>query len=50
MAIIAEQEKLKNLGLEKELQAGNQSRPSDDSDSTPEQVQELQQVLQQKER
>ncbi|KAI7795827.1 myomegalin [Triplophysa rosa] len=49
MAIIAEREKLKNLGLEKELQAANQSKPSGDSDSTPKRVQELQQVLQQKE-
>lgn len=50
MAIIAEKEKLKNLGLEKELQAANQLRPSSDSDSVPKRVQELQHVLQQKER
>ncbi|XP_042634516.1 CDK5 regulatory subunit-associated protein 2-like isoform X4 [Cyprinus carpio] len=49
MATIAEQEKLKNLGLEKELQAANQSGPSADSGSTPERVRELQQALQEKE-
>ncbi|XP_073680203.1 CDK5 regulatory subunit-associated protein 2 isoform X2 [Garra rufa] len=49
MATIAEQEKLKNLGLEKELQAANQSGPSNDSGSTPERVRELQQALQEKE-
>ncbi|RXN34217.1 myomegalin-like isoform X1 [Labeo rohita] len=36
MATIAEQEKLKNLGLEKRLQAANQTGPSADSGSTPE--------------
>ncbi len=50
MATIAEQEKLKNLGLEKELQAAKQSGPSADSGSTPERVRELQQALQEKER
>ncbi|XP_051534202.1 CDK5 regulatory subunit-associated protein 2-like isoform X2 [Myxocyprinus asiaticus] len=49
MAIIAEQEKLKNLRLEKELQGTNQSGPSTGSGSAPEQVRELQQALQQKE-
>nr|XP_055035110.1 CDK5 regulatory subunit-associated protein 2-like isoform X6 [Misgurnus anguillicaudatus] len=49
MAIIAEQEKVKNIGLEKELQAANQSGPSGNSDSAPERVKELQKVLQQKE-
>ncbi|XP_042603548.1 CDK5 regulatory subunit-associated protein 2-like isoform X1 [Cyprinus carpio] len=49
MATIAEQEKLKNLGLEKELQAAKQSGPSADSGSTPERVRELQQALQEKE-
>ncbi|KAL0163341.1 hypothetical protein M9458_042737, partial [Cirrhinus mrigala] len=49
MATIAEQEKLKNLGLEKELQAAKQSGPSADSSSTPERVRELQQALQEKE-
>ncbi|XP_026091054.1 CDK5 regulatory subunit-associated protein 2-like isoform X3 [Carassius auratus] len=49
MATIAEQEKLKNLGLEKELQAANQSGPSADSGSTPERLRELQQALQEKE-
>ncbi|KAF4098928.1 hypothetical protein G5714_020958 [Onychostoma macrolepis] len=49
MASIAEQEKLKNLGLEKELQAAKQSGPSADSGSTPERVRELQQTLQEKE-
>ncbi|KAK2872302.1 hypothetical protein Q8A67_022199 [Cirrhinus molitorella] len=52
MATIAEQEKLKNLGLEKELQAANQSGPSansgSSSGSTPERVRELQQALQEK--
>lgn len=50
MAVIAEREKLKNLGLEKELQAGNQSKPSGDSDFASERLKELQQDLQQKER
>lgn len=50
MATIAEQEKLKNLGLERELQAANQSGPSTDSSSTPQQVRELQQALQESER
>lgn len=50
MATIAEQEKLKNLGLEKELQASKQSGPSADSGSTPERVRALQQALQEKER
>ncbi|XP_051959651.1 centrosome-associated protein CEP250-like [Xyrauchen texanus] len=49
MAIIAEQEKLKNLRLEKELQGANQSGPSTGSVSTPEHVRELQQALQEKE-
>uniref|UniRef100_A0A671Q9U8 CDK5 regulatory subunit-associated protein 2-like n=1 Tax=Sinocyclocheilus anshuiensis TaxID=1608454 RepID=A0A671Q9U8_9TELE len=49
MATIAEQEKLKNLGLEKAMQATNQSGPSADSGSTPERVRELQQALQEKE-
>ncbi|XP_073668675.1 CDK5 regulatory subunit-associated protein 2 isoform X5 [Paramisgurnus dabryanus] len=49
MAIIAEQEKVKNIGLEKELQAANQSGPSGNVDSAPERVKELQKVLQQKE-
>ncbi|XP_051961433.1 myomegalin-like isoform X2 [Xyrauchen texanus] len=49
MAIIAEKEKLKNLGLEKELQAANQSGPPAGSGSAPEQVRELQQALQEKE-
>ncbi|XP_016128229.1 CDK5 regulatory subunit-associated protein 2-like isoform X6 [Sinocyclocheilus grahami] len=49
MATIAEQEKLKNIGLEKELQAAKQSGPSSDSGSTPERVRELQQALQEKE-
>ncbi|XP_050948435.1 CDK5 regulatory subunit-associated protein 2 isoform X2 [Labeo rohita] len=49
MATIAEQEKLKNLGLEKRLQAANQTGPSADSGSTPERVRELQQALQEKE-
>ncbi|XP_056302871.1 CDK5 regulatory subunit-associated protein 2 isoform X2 [Danio aesculapii] len=50
MATIAEQEKLKNLGLERELQAANQSGPSTDSSSAPQQVRELQQALQESER
>ncbi|XP_051537417.1 myomegalin-like isoform X2 [Myxocyprinus asiaticus] len=48
MAIIAEKEKIKNLGLEKELQAANQSGPSASSGSAPKQVRELQQALQEK--
>ncbi|XP_073790416.1 CDK5 regulatory subunit-associated protein 2 isoform X37 [Danio rerio] len=50
MATIAEQEKLKNLGLERELQAANQSGPPTDSSSAPQQVRELQQALQESER
>ncbi|TRY95004.1 hypothetical protein DNTS_004666 [Danionella cerebrum] len=49
MATIAEQEKLKNLGLERELQAANQSGASTGPGFTPEQVLELQQALQEKE-
>ncbi|XP_052443756.1 myomegalin isoform X5 [Carassius gibelio] len=49
MATIAEKEKLKNLGLEKELQAAKQSGPPAVSGSAPERVRELQQALQEKE-
>ncbi|XP_043085814.1 LOW QUALITY PROTEIN: CDK5 regulatory subunit-associated protein 2 [Puntigrus tetrazona] len=49
MATIAEQEKLKNLNLEKERQASKQPGPSADSGSTPDRVRELQQALQEKE-
>ncbi|KAK7131585.1 hypothetical protein R3I94_016644 [Phoxinus phoxinus] len=49
MATIAEQEKLKNIELEKKQQAANQSGPSADSGSTPERLRELQQALQEKE-
>uniref|UniRef100_W5L596 CDK5 regulatory subunit associated protein 2 n=1 Tax=Astyanax mexicanus TaxID=7994 RepID=W5L596_ASTMX len=50
MASIAEQEKLKSLGLEKELQAAGQSGPSHAPDSTPAQVHKLQEALQEKDR
>ncbi|KAI4905002.1 hypothetical protein NFI96_016457 [Prochilodus magdalenae] len=56
MASIAEQEKLRNLGLEKELEAARHSGPShdpgstQDPGSTPGQTQELQQALQEKDR
>lgn len=50
MATIAEQEKLKNLELEKKQQAGNQSGPTADLGSTPERVRELQKALREKER
>ncbi|XP_051734865.1 CDK5 regulatory subunit-associated protein 2 isoform X5 [Ctenopharyngodon idella] len=49
MATIAEQEKLKNLELEKKQQAGNQSGPTADLGSTPERVRELQKALREKE-
>ncbi|XP_067233045.1 myomegalin-like isoform X4 [Chanodichthys erythropterus] len=49
MATIAEQQKLKNLELEKKQHTANQSRPSADSGSTPERVCELQKALQEKE-
>uniref|UniRef100_A0A3B4DP35 CDK5 regulatory subunit associated protein 2 n=1 Tax=Pygocentrus nattereri TaxID=42514 RepID=A0A3B4DP35_PYGNA len=45
MAFIAEQEKLRSLGLEKELQAASQSGPSCGPDSNPRQIQEFQQAL-----
>lgn len=50
MATIAEQEKVKNIELEKKQQAANQSGPSDVLGSTPERLRELQQALQEKER
>ena len=50
MASIAEQEKLRSLGLEKELQAASQSGPIHDPDSAPGQIHELQQALHKKDR
>ncbi|XP_062868121.1 CDK5 regulatory subunit-associated protein 2 isoform X2 [Trichomycterus rosablanca] len=50
MASIAEQEKLRNLGLEKELEAANQSGSSRGMGSMPEEVHQLQQALQGKDR
>ncbi|XP_076836764.1 CDK5 regulatory subunit-associated protein 2 isoform X2 [Brachyhypopomus gauderio] len=48
MASIAEQEKLRCLALEKDLQATAQSQPSSGPGSTPGRVHELQQALQEK--
>ncbi|KAL7844881.1 hypothetical protein SRHO_G00234200 [Serrasalmus rhombeus] len=48
MAFIAEQEKLRSLGLEKELQAASQSGPSCGPDSNPRQIHEFQQALHEK--
>ncbi|XP_036444694.1 myomegalin-like isoform X2 [Colossoma macropomum] len=50
MASIAEQEKLRSLGLEKELQAASQSGPTRDPGSTPGQIHELQRALHEKDR
>jgi len=50
MATIAEQEKLKNIELEKKQQAANHPGSSADSGSIPERLKELQQALQEKER
>ncbi|XP_053334053.1 CDK5 regulatory subunit-associated protein 2 isoform X6 [Clarias gariepinus] len=50
MASIAEQQKLKSLGLEKELEAFTQSRPLHDAGSAPGQDHKLQQTLQEKDR
>ncbi|KAF5893823.1 myomegalin-like isoform X6, partial [Clarias magur] len=50
MASIAEQQKLKSLGLEKELEAVAQSRPLHDAGSAPGQDHKLQQALQEKDR
>ncbi|MCJ8741063.1 hypothetical protein PDJAM_G00066390 [Pangasius djambal] len=50
MASIAEQEKLRSLGLEKELEAVSQSGPLRDAGSAPGQDHKLQQALQEKDR
>ncbi|XP_053096021.1 CDK5 regulatory subunit-associated protein 2 isoform X4 [Pangasianodon hypophthalmus] len=50
MASIAEQEKLRSLGLEKELEAVGQSGPLRDAGSAPGQDHSLQQALQEKDR
>ncbi|KAI5612920.1 myomegalin isoform X4 [Silurus asotus] len=48
MATIAEQEKLRSLGLEKELKAAVQSGPSHSAGTTPELDHKLQEALQEK--
>lgn len=50
MASIAEQEKLRSLGLEKELEAVGQSGPLHHAGSAPGQDDKLQQALQEKDR
>lgn len=50
MAAIAEQEKLRSLGLEKELEAVGQSGPLRDFGSAPAQEHKLQQAVREKDR